>query len=883
MQARIAFTRAVAAVALLKIGIGLLAVAVALVTNGANLDSRDALFVALVTVYAAASLLLLKGGRRDERAMLLGVTFLLVATTFADRLFGVWRGSQNLALAVARGIFALHVDAFMPYYLWSFARDFPRVQDDARTRRRLALIVRATAVLGVVLVTVNIASWFAAPSAARGDQSPFFLFSRYNTAGAYWIAQFVCFLGALTLLQVRATRAPRDEARRVALLVTALVAGTGPSVIWLLASVSSGVVAQILPLRRAGWIIYPTLLATPFASAYAVLVRRALDVGVVVRAAVQYAVTRYAVQLGLAIPVVMLGASLYAGRDRSVTQLAASPRVLLLAAFTAVGIVVARGRHGVLDHIDRHFFREQYDARHVLGELVDRCRRATTRLGLERVLRAEIECALHPDAVDVLLMGEDGGAYVSVEGHLRPLPRDSALSELLSTSSTPLDVDIADQRTRIARLPEADRHWLVDGNVHLLVPLRDASEQLIGFVALGEKRSELPYTRDDRELLMGVVAEAEMTIAYRQLEPAPPARDVAALDAEPNALECLACNAVAGDATERCPRCGGPLTGAAVPLVVGGKFRVEERLGAGGMGVVYRAVDLHLGRVVAIKTLPFVSPTEALVLRREARAMALVSHANLAQIFGLETLQGRPMLIVEYLGGGTLAARLKKAPLATEVVLDLGIGLASGLAAVHDAGILHRDVKPGNIAFSANGVPKLLDFGLARLMSAARREDVSRRDRPPDGGASEVGSLSSRAGSTLEQGVLIGTPEYMSPEAIRGEPPDMGLDLWSLCIVLYESISGRNPLAGSKLCYTGDVVRRAPVPDLRELVPGAPELLAAFFKRVLAEDARERPQTASALIRALSELQAKLATDSGFRGPPPSLVGLRRRSRRQTA
>ena len=133
------------------------------------------------------------------------------------------------------------------------------------------------------------------------------------------------------------------------------------------------------------------------------------------------------------------------------------------------------------------------------------------------------------------------------------------------------------------------------------------------------------------------------------------------------------------------------------------------------MGVVYRAKDLTLGRAVALKTLPATSPEDSARLRREARAMAAITHPNLALIFGVETWQGTPILVIEYLAGSTLAERLPTGPMAWEEVLELSLVLASVLERVHGSGILHRDVKPSNIGFTEEDVPKLLDFGLVRI------------------------------------------------------------------------------------------------------------------------------------------------------------------------
>ena len=153
------------------------------------------------------------------------------------------------------------------------------------------------------------------------------------------------------------------------------------------------------------------------------------------------------------------------------------------------------------------------------------------------------------------------------------------------------------------------------------------------------------------------------------------------------AVECRQCLAVlAGQGAGHCPTCGAMLERALVPHVLRGTFRVDRRLGAGGMGVVYLAVDLNLGRRVAIKTLPAVSPEHAHRLRREARAMAALHHEHLATIFGLEFWDGRPLLVVEYFEAGMLNERLAEGPLRLPAVLELGIGLARGLEHVHARG-----------------------------------------------------------------------------------------------------------------------------------------------------------------------------------------------------
>jgi serine/threonine protein kinase len=164
--------------------------------------------------------------------------------------------------------------------------------------------------------------------------------------------------------------------------------------------------------------------------------------------------------------------------------------------------------------------------------------------------------------------------------------------------------------------------------------------------------------------------------------------------------------------------------------------------------------------------------------------MAATSHPNLAVLHGLETWRGAPLLVMEFLDGGTLADRLTRGPLPLGETLTLGINLASALAALHDVGILHRDIKPSNIGFTAHGVPKLLDFGLAKLVAVAQPNAAS--------AAVAEGSTWSVTISTGLAGIR-GTPAYLSPSVLSGEPPAVVDDLWSLSVTLLETCTGNNP------------------------------------------------------------------------------------------
>jgi serine/threonine protein kinase len=242
-------------------------------------------------------------------------------------------------------------------------------------------------------------------------------------------------------------------------------------------------------------------------------------------------------------------------------------------------------------------------------------------------------------------------------------------------------------------------------------------------------------------------------------------------------------------------------------------------------------------------------------MRREARAMAAVTHPSLALIFGAETWHGTPMLVLELLEGGSLAERLARSPLPIPAALELGIALAGAVAELHRAGILHRDIKPSNIGFTRDGAPKLLDFGLARVLGDEREEAAAAVAVGPDLGLSEAETMSRTMKTPA--GCVVGTPLYMSPEALRGERANPSFDLWGLAVVLWEAIAGCHPFAGPDRLPTRERVSAARVPAVEALRPDCPAKVADFFKEALHRKASRRPGSAAELARRLQELRGE--------------------------
>jgi hypothetical protein len=607
------------------------------------------------------------------------------------------------------------------------------------------------------------------------------------------------------------------------------------------------------------------LMSVPVTSTYSVLVEHVLDVKLVVRKTLRYALTRHGIGALTVVPFASLAWYLYHHRSESLTALFAGPRPVVLIGLSVLGLLGLAARRTLLDAIDRRFFRERFDARRTLAALVESTRKVTALHELSGLMGREIDRALHVDGISVLIRDPAGLALVALEETRRPLPTSWTLAQLAAGCAEPFEVNLSHQRSPLRRLPEQEREWLSDAGVRLLVPMLDRDATLIGLIALGEKRSELPFDSDDLELLGALAAAGALTVENLLLRAQTPLPDRRSgdgptipigesfglvLTGDELALECPRCRTFHAPGSERCDSCAGALVPGPVPYVLAGKFRMQSLLGSGGMGVVYLAADLTLDRLVAIKTLPRVSPEYVMRLRREARAAAAVSHPNLATIFGVETWRGTPMLIFEFVQGGTLADRLLIRTYPPDGVIRLGLTLSDVMDRAHQAGVIHGDIKPSNIGFQPDDTIKLLDFGVARLVRGSV-STIPHDGRPiADADTQATGNIwASKPGPDATR--LFGTLAYLSPEALGGDPPNPAFDLWSLALVMYESLIGRNPFVGSSALDTVRRINEGTLPDLQREAPSCPPRLAAFLKQALSRDPAARPVTAK-------EFQARL-------------------------
>ncbi len=787
-----------------------------------------AYLTALLLAHSASACLLLIAGRRDRRIWLLGIFFLLKATHAPQHILPAFLGLMPpphdlqgalLAAPASTAVFlSLYARPFLfaPAFLWAFAREYPRL------RRRTPLDDFARRIIPVS-VAIGLAMTVGAPllylTRAVGEATLVVVLEA-NLAIPNSLS-----LAAVAVVALRAHTAPAAEVRRVVLFSAGFL-------LWLGVTTAHNVAEMFSP---GYWVFdyewtppqmlaqlarFPGILLLWY-SVVAVRIPHPREVAR--RVSRRLLMRRGRLWLAAGAPAAALAWLVMSRPERAVGAVVADPLAQSLFAAAGIMLVLLAGREELLGRLDAWLYPETPDQRRVLASATARLaqagRIATVGHTVTRTVRRG--CG---SAAALLLAGDTdthGRGFSAADARSPPLPGASAIVHMLETAGGALRVHPDDETSIFVLLPPEEAEWVVESGADAIVPVPGPGAELIGILVAGRRFDDRTLRSVDVPFLEALGAAAGLAVARLRLMEAPGAGS----PEPPPARECPACRCVTGRGDPPACDCGSAYVETAAPKLLAGKFRLTRRLGAGGMGAVYLAGDLRLGRDVAVKTLAGTSVSRLMGLKPEAWAMATVTHGAVAQIHAIESWRGRPFLVVEYLPGGTLADRLRRGPVAPGEAVAMAAVLGDALAALHRVGYLHGDVKPSNIGFTAEGLPKLLDFGLAR--------------------------------GTNDADAIGGTVRYLSPEVLSGRPAEDADDVWSLCVVLHEMVSGRHPFAGGGADEVTDRIRR------RRLARGAwsdsepPPAVLAFTASVLSAARSARPATARGFVDALQGIVAK--------------------------
>ncbi|MBV9496774.1 MAG: protein kinase [Acidobacteria bacterium] len=654
-------------------------------------------------------------------------------------------------------------------------------------------------------------------------------------------------VAALVVLAVRFFRIEdRNPKRRVGMIFIAML----PGVLGFIVSIVISRLDLGAAWSRGGEILNKvTVFAASWIYAYAVVRHRMYNVRVLVRRSLQYAFARGTLFVLMSLPLVGLAAFLWAHRNSSLqTLLTGTPAIYILVILPLV--LVASYRRRVLDALDRRFFREQYDARQLLLHVVSMVRDGSDLFGLSRVTLDEIEKALHPKHISIWQRYDDEQEFRRElsrgDASTAPpaLPTTAALATLLATDDDPLDLHSRHSRPLVLRLPQAERDWLRDSDAYLLVPLV-IENRLGGIVVLGERMSEEPYGREDRELLRTVAAQLALTFDYSRLKKSPSFVWASQGGPTPTPLLdelriCTVCGRCFSSEHVQCDVDEQSLVREdGVPRTIDEKYVVTRLLGRGGMGSVYMATQKRLNRPVAIKVLLghlVGSSSMRGRFEREARIVARLRHPAIITIhdFGVLPSSKHAYLVMEYLEGQTLRRTINGGALDLGAMLDIFLPIADAVDTAHRSGIVHRDLKPENIMIvpdrdRGTATPRVLDFGLAKM-------------------SGPIGDDEATLVQSGQSVGIVGTLMYIAPELLRGADADARSDQYSLALIAYELLTGMHPFA---MCTDLAAVVKSQTEVEPEPLTNVPLPVASAIHRALSKDATQRWPSVAELASAM--------------------------------
>jgi tRNA A-37 threonylcarbamoyl transferase component Bud32 len=615
-----------------------------------------------------------------------------------------------------------------------------------------------------------------------------------------------------------------NEKRRVRVLMagTALSLMSSMVVVWIDSFKGRGMGFNLLL-----WIVvFPLFIGFPVSLVYAILRHRILDIQIIVRQGLRYALARRFVLALVPAVIALLMLDLAVNSQEPLARIM-QRRGWIYIGLAGLALAIHVKRKQWLETIDRRFFRERYDARRVLSEVVEEIRsaRSLDRVALRVV--TQIESALHPEFVSLMMQEPNQPDYRALavappEAPQAPssMAAESKLIGLARVLGKPLEALVTDSAFLERRLPQSEIDMIRQRRIDLVVPIEGNPLGRQVLLLLGIKRSEEPYTRDDQELLESIASSIALLLDQ------PVGADIRTTQVF---KECPKCGTCFDSHAEMCTQEGTHLLPVYLPRTLAGRYRLERRRGSGGMGTVYEAVDGSLERRVAVKVIrddALGSAEAAERFQREARASAAFSHPNVVTVHDYGIDGSRAFLVMELLEGMTLRAELNRTKrLSMARLLDILRDVCAAIDAAHQRHMIHRDIKPENI-FLTSSAAKVLDFGVAKFLPGHydNASTVTAQTRP---------------------GFVVGTLAYMSPEQLLEENADVSWDLWALSVVTYEALTGVLPFPNVSTAEWRQAIFNGSFIPLDRRMPESLERQNAFFVQSFSPDRTLRSKSAN--------------------------------------
>jgi hypothetical protein len=533
------------------------------------------------------------------------------------------------------------------------------------------------------------------------------------------------------------------------------------------------------------------LTITPLAFDYIIIKHKVFEIDFVVRRGLQYLFAKNFLRAILAIEGVGIFIVILLKRDLTIGEIfSLNSGYIYLFSITIFSFVY---RNNIANALDKRFFRVAYNREKVLSNLLDEIKALDSIREISFKISKRLKEVLFPKNIYFFYLDQEKAEFTL--GHsteqsaiIKPILADSKFISLIE------DEKVAKEVSDLLEIPDQERFWLNTMHVQLIVPMVASSSETVGVLLLGEKESEEPYSQRDKKFLEAIASQLGVVYENKSLKEKVNReekikREVISKLTEQNinlVKECPKCGKCFNNTDEFCLEDKTPL-GLSLPVekVIDGKYELDKLLGKGGMGAVYLAKDLRLGRNVAVKILKghmFGDDEAVRRFEREAKASAKLTHPNIVAIYdyGKLTAEGA-YLVMEFVRGITLKTKIKESgSLSPSLVADLFDQILDAIKLAHQSGIIHRDLKPDNILIteiSNRPLIKILDFGIAKIKNSEKID--------PD--------------TLTAPGSVLGTFGYMPPEQFSGEEIDERVDIFALGVMIVEALTGSKPYTGKTL------------------------------------------------------------------------------------